>query len=82
MEKKTHLPLVIGEPPEPEEVRAEGTAWTPSKVEEVIGVLWTILAAVLTIADISPWVVGVVALKAVSDHATAIWYACEERRTR
>lgn len=54
----------------------------PSHVEEIIAVLWSILAVLLFIADAPNWAVGLVALKAAGDHACAIHAAIKHLRSQ
>jgi hypothetical protein len=57
-------------------------AWSDSKVEEVIAMLWTITAFGLLACDFPWWLVVPVGLKALNDHVTSLWFAIKEMRNR
>ena len=56
------------------------TTCSPSKVEEIIAMLWTILWAVLWANNAHPVALWFVCIKAGLDHLTAIHFAIREIR--
>lgn len=62
------------------EAALPSAACSPSKVEEIIAVLWTILWTILWVNNAHPAALWFVGIKAGLDHLTAIHFAIQEIR--
>lgn len=55
---------------------------TPSKIEEIIAVLWTILWVILWANNAHPFALWLVGIKAGLDHLCSIGFAIQEIREK